>query len=100
MMKTFCENEENNIKKELAYNKRKRSNQKTIVLKSYENKLFFVFMVLFVIFSLGYCFSNEPLIITPRSIHAEDGAGTYWTCNNCGYAENKFYEMTCSNCGQ
>lgn len=34
-----------------------------------------------------------------REIHAEDGAGTYWTCSYCGQS-NKCYEIWCSNCGR
>lgn len=99
-MKTFCEKEEAIIKKELAYNKRKKSPTKTVVLKNYENRLFIVFMILFLIFSLGYCFSQESQETYVKVVKAEDGAGTYWTCSNCGYSENKFYELRCSNCGE
>lgn len=34
-----------------------------------------------------------------KEIHAEDGAGTYWTCSYCGQS-NKCYEIWCSNCGR
>ena len=100
MMKTFCEKEEALLKKELAYNKRKKPVNRVVVIKHYENKLFVVCMVLFLIFSLTYCFSHESQAINLREVQAEDGAGTYWTCNNCGYSENKVYEMRCSNCGE
>ena len=51
--------------------------------------------LLFLVLNSTHIFSfNVP------ETHAEDGAGSYWTCRWCGYSSNKCYEMSCSQCGR
>lgn len=57
-----------------------------------------------IMFAMLFSFAFFLLISTfeisfyHSKLSAEDGAGTYWTCGNCG-SSNKCYELSCSNCG-
>ena len=64
------------------------------------NKVFVLFMgAIFLAFIFLTAFENVSVPFTHCKLNAEDGAGTYWTCSNCG-SSNKCYEMRCSNCGE
>jgi len=60
------------------------------------SKTFALFMVTAFVSIMLFAAFEEPVIRS--KLNAEDGAGTYWTCSNCG-SSNKCYEMSCSNCG-
>lgn len=49
--------------------------------------------------SIVFAITAAILLTVSNLLEAKDGAGDNWSCSNCGYS-NKFYEMSCGNCGK
>jgi hypothetical protein len=92
--------EQRKFKKNKSYEKNHKK-----ICNRYDRLIYAKFLFFFSIFCVLHLGAN---IIPSRigyfclkkseEVRCEDGAGSYWTCSNCGQS-NKCYEMTCSECG-